>query len=187
MCNSSYCTTTSTKCAREVMCPSLLCFLATIKWRISIRNFVRIKTHRKDGCKGHWQVVNSKGCAKIHIALPGTFRNLTRSLKSFVLQECHPSLKVEELYCIPWNQQEKAFDFTLTKEDMYKRVAEVCRKEAGVRHLVYQILNSDWPNFRTITLCVFCSWHSISCISKIVWERYNSSQVCKGSNWVFYL
>lgn len=65
-------------------------------------------------------------------------------------------LKVEDVYCIQWNQQEKAFDVTLRNVDVYRRVAEVCRKEAELQPLAsYKILNLDRPNFRTVTLHMF--------------------------------
>lgn len=74
--------------------------------------------------------------------------------KTVIIGQLH--LKVEEVFCIQWNQQEKAFDVTLRDEDLYRRVVEVCNKEAGVRPLsCYQVLNLDRPNFRTITVHMF--------------------------------
>ena len=71
--------------------------------------------------------------------------------KNVILEQLR--LKVEDVYCIQWNQPEKAFDVTLVSEDMYSRVAEACRKEAGTRFIAgYKILNLDRPNFRTVTV-----------------------------------
>ncbi|KAK9515954.1 hypothetical protein VZT92_026550 [Zoarces viviparus] len=65
-------------------------------------------------------------------------------------------LKVEEVHCIQWNQQEKAFDVTLRTEDIYRSVTEICRAQAGVRPLAgYKVLNLDRPNFRTITVHMY--------------------------------
>ncbi|KAJ3592340.1 hypothetical protein NHX12_007467 [Muraenolepis orangiensis] len=41
-------------------------------------------------------------------------------------------LKVEDVYCIQWNQQEKAFNVSLRNNYVFGRVAEICKKEAGV-------------------------------------------------------
>ncbi|KAJ3591795.1 hypothetical protein NHX12_006927, partial [Muraenolepis orangiensis] len=40
-------------------------------------------------------------------------------------------LTVENVRCIQWNQQEKAFDVTLMDLNVFNRVAETCVKEAG--------------------------------------------------------
>ncbi|KAJ3592290.1 hypothetical protein NHX12_007418 [Muraenolepis orangiensis] len=40
-------------------------------------------------------------------------------------------LTVENVRCIQWNQQEKAFDVTLMDLNIFNRVAETCVKEAG--------------------------------------------------------
>ncbi|KAJ3580913.1 hypothetical protein NHX12_017320, partial [Muraenolepis orangiensis] len=40
-------------------------------------------------------------------------------------------LTVENVRCIQWNQQEKAFDVTLMDINVFNRVAETCEKEAG--------------------------------------------------------
>ncbi|KAJ3591794.1 hypothetical protein NHX12_006926 [Muraenolepis orangiensis] len=49
-------------------------------------------------------------------------------------------LTVENVRCIQWNQQEKAFDVTLMDINVFNRVAETCEKEAGVSPL------SDYPH-----------------------------------------
>lgn len=66
------------------------------------------------------------------------------------------NLKVDEVYCIQWNQQEWAFDVTFWTEDVYGRVADRCRAEAGVRPLAfYKILNLDRPNFRMVSVHMY--------------------------------
>ena len=71
--------------------------------------------------------------------------------KNVIMQQL--KLTIEDVYCIQWNQPEKAFDVTLVSDEVYSRVAEACRKEAGSRYMAgYKILNLDRPNFRTITV-----------------------------------
>lgn len=68
----------------------------------------------------------------------------------------HLRLKLEDVYCIQWNQQDKAFDVTLRGEEVYGRVAETCKRTAAARPLaVYKIWNLDRPNFRMITVHMF--------------------------------
>lgn len=65
-------------------------------------------------------------------------------------------LTVEEVYCIQWNPQEKAFDVTFQTEEVYVRVAECCRGESGVRPLAYyKVLNLDRPNFRMVSIHMY--------------------------------
>ena len=74
--------------------------------------------------------------------------------KGVIVGQLH--LKVDEVYCIQWNQQEKAFDVTFRTEDVYGRVAECCRTEARVRPLVfYKVLNLDRPNFRMVSVHMY--------------------------------
>ncbi|KAJ3592633.1 hypothetical protein NHX12_007760 [Muraenolepis orangiensis] len=68
-------------------------------------------------------------------------------------------LTVENVRCIQWNQQEKAFDVTLMDINVFNRVAETCEKEAGVSPLSdYRILNLDRPNFRVVTVHMYNSF-----------------------------
>lgn len=68
----------------------------------------------------------------------------------------HLRLKVEDVLCIQWNQQEKSFDVTLRNGEVYGRVAEVCQKDARMKPLAcYKIFNLDKPNFRVITVHMF--------------------------------
>ena len=65
-------------------------------------------------------------------------------------------LKVQEVFCIQWNQQEKAFDVTLKDDTIYQRVAEDCRRGAKVSPLAYyEVLNLDSPNFRTVSVHMY--------------------------------
>lgn len=65
-------------------------------------------------------------------------------------------LKVAEVYCIQWNQQEKAFDVTLKDDVIYQRVAESCRKEAKVSPLAsYEVVHLDRPNFRLVSIHMY--------------------------------
>ncbi|KAJ3592294.1 hypothetical protein NHX12_007422 [Muraenolepis orangiensis] len=65
-------------------------------------------------------------------------------------------LTVENVRCIQWNQQEKAFDVTLMDLNIFNRVAETCVKEAGVSPLSdYRVVNLDRPNFRVVTVHMY--------------------------------
>ncbi|KAJ4923536.1 hypothetical protein JOQ06_021602 [Pogonophryne albipinna] len=66
------------------------------------------------------------------------------------------NLKVDAIYCLQWNQQEKAFDVTLKDEQVYTKVAKDCVAAAMLKPLAcYKVLNLDRPNFRTITVHMF--------------------------------
>uniref|UniRef100_A0AAQ4RJS6 CCHC-type domain-containing protein n=2 Tax=Gasterosteus aculeatus TaxID=69293 RepID=A0AAQ4RJS6_GASAC len=74
--------------------------------------------------------------------------------KQVIMGQLH--LMVQDVLCIQWNQQEKAFDVTLGSEDIYRRVSEICRKDAKVSPLAYyEVLNLDRPNFRTVSVHMY--------------------------------
>ncbi|KAJ4923529.1 hypothetical protein JOQ06_021595, partial [Pogonophryne albipinna] len=45
------------------------------------------------------------------------------------------NLKVDAIYCLQWNQQEKAFDVTLKDEQVYTKVAKDCVAAAMLKPL----------------------------------------------------
>ena len=74
--------------------------------------------------------------------------------RKVIMEQLH--LKVDVIYCLQWNQQEKAFDVTLKDEQVYTKVAKDCVAAAMVKPLAcYKVLNLDRPNFRTITVHMF--------------------------------
>lgn len=66
------------------------------------------------------------------------------------------SLKVENIYCLQTNRQEKCFDVTLNTVELYKAVMEKIGKSDKVGIMGrFNVISLDRPNFRVITLHMF--------------------------------
>ena len=65
-------------------------------------------------------------------------------------------LKVEDVYCLQTNMQERSFDLTLSSEGIADDVLRIARTRAGEKPFTdYEILNLDRPNFRIITVHMY--------------------------------
>ena len=65
-------------------------------------------------------------------------------------------LKVDQVYCLQTNMQEKSFDVTFSSEGIADDVLRLARARAGEKPFSdYDILNLDRPNFRVITVHMY--------------------------------
>ncbi|KAK1875557.1 Zinc finger CCHC domain containing protein 3 [Dissostichus eleginoides] len=80
-------------------------------------------------------------------------------------------LKVDAIYCLQWNQQERAFDVTLKDEQVYTKVAMDCVAAAMVKPLAcYKVLNLDRSNLRTITVHMFNPFVTDRALADFLWQ-----------------
>ena len=65
-------------------------------------------------------------------------------------------LKVDQVYCLQSNAQEKSYDVTFITVGVMEDVLVTCRERAGERHFSsFEIVSLDRPNFRLITLHMY--------------------------------
>ena len=65
-------------------------------------------------------------------------------------------LKVDQVYCLQSNAQEKSYDVTFITAGVMEDVLVTCRERAGERHFSsFEIVSLDRPNFRLITLHIY--------------------------------
>ena len=65
-------------------------------------------------------------------------------------------LKVEHVYCLQTNMQEKSYDVTFSSQGVADNVLEVTRAKAGERPFSdFEVLNLDRPNFRVVTVHMY--------------------------------
>ncbi|KAI4788860.1 hypothetical protein KUCAC02_035591 [Chaenocephalus aceratus] len=97
------------------------------------------------------------------------------------------NLKVDAIYCLQWNQQEKAFDVTLKDEQVYTKVAkELCCCCYAKAASLLQGFNLDRPNFRTITVHMFNPFVTDKALAdffEAVWGSANYSKPCSRTPW----
>ena len=65
-------------------------------------------------------------------------------------------LKVEHVYCLQTNMQEKSYDVTFSSQGVADNVLEVTRAKAGEKPFSdFEVLNLDRPNFRVVTVHMY--------------------------------
>ena len=74
--------------------------------------------------------------------------------RSFLLNAL--KLKVDQVFCLQTNAQERSFDVTFSSSGVMDTVMETCRGRAGERPFSnFEILSLDRPNFRLITIHMY--------------------------------
>ena len=65
-------------------------------------------------------------------------------------------LKVDQVYCLQTNAQERSYDVTFISAGVAESVLDTCKKKAGEKPFSdYEITNMDRPNFRVVTVMMY--------------------------------